>query len=189
MNNIFIISGPSGSGKTTLIEKLKEKFENIEFSVSYTTRKKRPGEIDGKNYYFIDENLFKSMIDRGKFVEWAKVFDFYYGTAVDEIRNKSRGKKVLLLDIDVQGASAIKKKFPESIMVFIEPPNHEKLKERLIRREKREDSEIVKRLEQSKKEIEKSKLFNFRIINDKLEAAINELSEIFISYLKKQGLK
>lgn len=188
MNNIVVISGPSGSGKTTVAGKLKEKYSMIEFSVSHTTRKKRPEEKEGVDYYFVSEKKFREMISDGKFVEWAKVFDYLYGTSVDEIKKKSSERKVLLLDVDIQGASAIKKIFPEALLIFIEPPNYEKLKKRLINREKREDDDVRKRLEHSKMEMENSGFFDFHIINDKLKIALEEIFKIFDSYLKKSGL-
>ena len=185
MSNIVVISGPSGSGKTTLIKKLKSEFPIINFSISHTTRKRRAEEVDGVDYYFIDEKKFKKMIEEGSFVEWAKVFDSYYGTSVAEVKEKSSGDRILLMDIDVQGAESIKNKFKQSVLIFISPPNEKKLRERLVGREKKEDNEVQTRLKHSKKEIERSGFFDYQILNDELELAYNELKEIFISYLNK----
>lgn len=111
MNKIFVLSGPSGSGKSTLIKMLVGKYDSLIFSVSHTTRKKRPGELNAREYYFTGPDKFREMIKNGKFVEWAEVHGELYGTSLNEIYTKSAGEKFLILDLDVQGAAILKKKF------------------------------------------------------------------------------
>jgi guanylate kinase len=128
--NIIVISGPSGSGKSTLINKLFDTFDNLTFSVSYTTRKIRKGETEGVNYHYVSEKSFKRMIEKDDFVEWAKVYSNYYGTAWKEIKEKSGKNNILILDIDIQGAKKIKERFSEALMVLISPPSFSELKKK-----------------------------------------------------------
>lgn len=185
MYSIFIVSGPSGSGKTTLVKKLLKSNTNSQFSVSHTTRKKRKGEVEGRDYYFINENEFKLMIEDGKFAEWAIVHNNYYGTSFREIEEKSKGDKILVLDIDVQGAKNIKKLYSTSLAVLILPPSIEVLIERLIKREGKMDSDIERRLSIARNEILNYELYDYAVINDSLEIAFNELNTIFKAYENK----
>jgi len=185
MFSIFIVSGPSGSGKTTLVKRLLEANTNASFSVSHTTRKKRKGEVEGSDYYFINENEFKLMIEDGKFAEWAIVHNNYYGTSFKEIEEKSKGDKILVLDIDVQGAKNIKKLYKTSLAVLILPPSIEILIERLIKREGKMDNDIEKRLSIARNEILNYKLYDYAVINDNLDIAFNELNTIFKAYENK----
>ncbi len=189
MNNIFVVSGPSGSGKTTLIKMLREKYKKAEFSVSVTTREKRPNEVDGRDYYFVTREQFKEMEQAGKFVEWFNIFGNMYATTSDEILKKSSNNRVLILDVDINGASALKKKFSEAFLVFIEPPDQDELRERLVSREGKNGPDIKKRLRRSIKEISESKFFDVRIINDDLKASFNKLDKTFLSFLDSRGIK
>lgn len=189
MNNIFVISGPSGSGKSTLINMLRDKFSEIEFSVSYTTRAKRETESDGVEYFFISENKFFELIGKNEFAEWAKVHKHYYGTAFKDIEEKSKNGRILVLDIDIQGAEKIKKEFPESFLVFIKPPDMDELKERLLQREKSLDENIKERLNVAEDEMGRSGFYHRIIINDKLEESFKKLESIFLFYKKSLSLK
>ena len=189
MNNIFVISGPSGSGKSTLISMLGKKYSEIIFSISYTTRTKRRTESDGVDYYFISEDKFLEMIRKREFAEWAKVHNQYYGTALKDIKERSKNGKILVLDIDVQGAEIIKKEFPETFLVFIKPPDMNELKERLLSREKNLDENLKERLKAAKVEMGRSGFYDRIIINDQLAESFKELESIFLFYRKSSVLK
>ncbi len=184
MNNIIVISGPSGSGKSTLIHILLKEHKELNFSVSYTSRKKRVNEENGKNYYFISKDKFREMIDTDKFVEWAKVHSNYYGTSWDEIDLKSKNDKVVVLDLDVQGAKNIKKKFSDALFILIIPPSIKELEKRLIKREHNEiNKDIKQRLRIAKNELEQYELYDYIVINENLKDASFVLNCIYISFL------
>lgn len=173
--NLFIISAPSGSGKTTIIRKLLKKNKNLHFSISCTTREKRKDEREGKDYYFINENKFKRMVERDEFIEWAKVHNFYYGTKKGEVFSWIEKGKDVLLDIDTQGSFKIKKKYPDSIHIFLLPPSFKELEKRLKGRGDLDENQIKKRLKNAKIEIKRLKNYDYVIINDKAENALNAL--------------
>lgn len=179
--NLFVISAPSGSGKTTIIRKLLKKIKNLHFSISCTTREKRKGEREGKDYYFISENTFKRMVEKEEFIEWAKVHNFYYGTKKSEVFSWIEKGKDVLLDIDTQGSFKIKKKYPESIHIFLLPPSFKELEKRLKDRGDLNESQIKKRLENAKIEIKRLKNYDYIIVNDKIENALNALVQIINS--------
>jgi guanylate kinase len=180
--NIIVISGPSGSGKSTLITRLAAEHRDMVFSTSHTTRPKRDNEIDGKHYHFITEEKFEEMIAHEKFVEWARVYQHLYGTSIDEIKRKAGGKKNLVLDLDVQGAGNIKKKFPEALLIFIMPPDLEELKKRLVAREKVFDNNIENRLKNATAELKQYNLYDYIVINDKVEDAYEMIKSIYTAY-------
>lgn len=177
---LFVITGPSGCGKSTLAGRVLEELDNIDFSVSYTTRKKRNSEEEGKDYYFVSEGEFKRMIEDMKLVEWAVVHGNYYGTSKRELEKKAT-KGDILLDIDVQGAHQIKEKFKKTIFIFIMPPLYLELKKRLKKRGEESPESINERLDVAKKEIRHYHHFDYIIINDLLEKAVEELKSIILS--------
>jgi guanylate kinase len=184
MHNIIVISGPSGSGKTTLIARLMEHHPEIIFSTSHTTRPSRGREVNGKDYHFIPETEFLEMVENDQFVEWAKVYGNYYGTSYREVESKSKigGDKILALDIDVQGAKKIKEKYPEDLFIFVVPPSLEILHQRLEAREKKFDQHIRKRLEIAKEELKQYNIYDYIVVNDKLEEAFKVLDAIYTAY-------
>ena len=133
---IFVISAPSGTGKTTIIKKIMEIFPQLTFSISATTRERRSFEVDGKDYFFISEEDFKNKIENDEFVEWEKFYDYFYGTLKSFVNKKLEEDNSLIFEVDVKGALNIKKCYPESVLIFIEPPSIETIKERLTRRNK-----------------------------------------------------
>ncbi|MCM8788657.1 MAG: guanylate kinase [Candidatus Omnitrophica bacterium] len=181
---IIVLSAPSGTGKTTLVKELKERCNDIIVSVSCTTRRPRPEELDGIDYHFIDETSFKKKIAEGFFAEWAKVYDNYYGTPKDFIEKNIKESKIVLLTIDTQGGLQIKKQYPEAILIGILPPS---LKEQKIRLKKRGETfeNIEKRLTESSMErkilIEK---YDYRFINRNIESTARKILSI-ISKIKK----
>jgi guanylate kinase len=130
---LFVISGPSGCGKSSLVHQTRSEIKNLQFSVSYTTRKKRDSEKDGKDYYFVSKHDFRKMIKEDKMVEWAMVHGKMYGTSRREIERKS-SQGDLLLDIDVQGAQQLKDRFRKAVFIFVLPPSYKELKKRLEKR-------------------------------------------------------
>lgn len=177
---IFVITGPSGCGKSTLVKRLLEEIENIEFCISHTTRKRRNYEEEGSDYYFVTKEEFERMIEEDKFAEWAVVHGNYYGTSKREIEKKEL-QEDLLLDIDVQGAQQIKPKIKKAIFLFIFPPFFQELKKRLEERGQESAEAIAKRLEIAKKEIRFYPQFDYIIINDQLDNAVEELKSIILS--------
>lgn len=177
---LFVITGPSGCGKSTLVKRVLTEVDSVDFSVSYTTRKKRTSEQEGKDYYFISKEEFKNMIKMDKLAEWAVVHGHYYGTSRREMEKKG-AEKDLLLDIDVQGAQQIKARYKKAIFVFILPPGFQELKERLTKRDNEAADVIRRRLEVARKEIRYYPEFDYIVINDKLDKAVKELASIILS--------
>ncbi len=177
---LYVVSGPSGCGKSTLVRMVMRDINDLEFSVSHTTRIKRETEREGKDYYFVTKEEFKEMIDANLFIEWAVVHGNYYGTSRREIERKTV-QQSLILDIDVQGAQQIKEKHKKAIFVFVLPPRYNELKKRLESRGEDSPQTIKKRLEMARREIRSYPMFDYIIINDKLEGAFEELKSIIIS--------
>ncbi|MEA3429588.1 MAG: guanylate kinase [Thermodesulfobacteriota bacterium] len=182
MRDLFIISAPSGAGKTTLCREVLKRFKDITYSISYTTRKPRNGERDGIDYHFITKEDFKRKIENNKWAEWAEVCGNFYGTSAEFLDTCSASGKRVLLDIDVQGAMQIKKRYPDSVAIFIMPPSLETLRTRLESRDTDSRQVIERRLEIAKKEIGKKHLYRHVIINDQLSKAVSELIKIIESY-------
>ena len=178
---LFVISGPSGCGKSTLVRHILDTLPNIAFSVSHTTRPQRQGEEDGKDYYFVDKAEFDGMISDNRLVEWAVVHGNYYGTSKRELDKNTSGSSDVVLDIDVQGAEQIKKKYRKGIFIFVMPPSFGHLKKRLEKRGKDAPDVIQTRLAMAKKEIRAYPQFDFIIINDDLETAQQEVIAIVLS--------
>lgn len=186
---IFIVSAPSGAGKTTLINALLCKFKTMLFSVSCTTRKPRTGERNGVDYNFIHQDEFKQKILAGKWAEWAKVYDNYYGTDAEFLdMNLALGKHVVL-DIDVQGTIQMLNRYTDIVTIFIMPPALETLRERLNARGTDTPKVIEKRLQDAKNEIAKKDLYHHVIINDHLPSAVSELIAIVEQYIKDMNRK
>ena len=180
MKNLIIVSAPSGTGKTTICKVLQERDKTINFSVSCTTRKPRAGEKDGIDYKFIDAKEFKNGIDNRSFAEWEKIHgNNYYGTLVSTLNDAVSHKKLLLLELDVKGAMAIKNLYPNNaISIFIEPPSLEELKSRLENRGTESNDSIIKRLERLHDEISFKPKFDYCIINDDINRAVNKIIKI-----------
>lgn len=179
--SLFVISAPSGAGKTTLCQKLIKIVPDLKFSVSYTTRKPRAGEIDGVHYSFVDEDEFRAMIEEGEFVEWAQVHGNFYGTSKRRIENMVNEGFDVILDIDVQGGRQIKEHFPDSILIFVLPPSMDELKKRLTGRMSDDEDMIKKRLKNAIAEIREYKNYDYVIINDTLDDALEDMAAIIIA--------
>lgn len=175
---LIVISAPSGTGKTTLSHMLLKAFPDMDFSISYTTRKPRIGEVNGKDYFFIDRETFKRMIKEGDFLEWATVYGHLYGTSKSQVTEALKDGKNILLDIDTQGALNVKKNFPGAVLIFILPPSLNELRKRLKKRGTDNEKTIEKRLKMAKKEIKNALHYDYIVINDVLEVAFEKLKSI-----------
>ena len=175
----IILSSPSGAGKTTLARKLIKNNKNIELSISYTTRKKRPLEKNNKDYNFVSEEEFKKLKKNKYFIEWAKVFNNYYGTSFVNIKKINNKGKDVLFDIDWQGSRKIKKKLGKYVVsIFILPPSKKELIKRLKKRAQDSDNEVKKRLSFFEKELSHWKEYKYVLINDKINETLNQIKSI-----------
>jgi guanylate kinase len=181
MTTVFIISAPSGSGKSTLVNRVREIVPDLEFSVSYTTRKPRGQERNGVEYFFVSREEFEDMLRRDEFLEHADVFGNYYGTARRFFREAKERGNDLLLDIDVQGAAQIKRNLPEAVSIFILPPNREVLESRLRTRSLDTEDVIQTRLATATREIENYENYDYILVNDRLEESIVVLESILLA--------
>jgi len=179
---LLIVSSPSGAGKTTLTRRLLEEFPEFRFSVSHTTRKPRPNEVDGRDYHFVTKEAFHEIIADNGFAEWAEVHGNLYGTSVSEIRQaRDEGKSGVLFDVDYQGARQIKEKFPDAVGVFILPPSMDELRRRLESRGADDESSRRRRFKKAREEIEHYPFFDYMIVNDDLDRALSELRGIVLA--------
>lgn len=176
--NIFVVSAPSGGGKTSLVNGLLEQVDNLKLSISYTTREKRAGEEHEKNYYFVDENEFTSMIAADKFLEHALVFGNYYGTAKQKVVEALEQGLDVVLEIDWQGAKQIKDNFPGALLIFVLPPGLDTLRERLENRGSDDAPTIQRRLDDATHEMSQYKLFDYLVVNDNFEQALTQIITI-----------
>ena len=175
---LIVLSGPSGTGKSTVIGALMKMYDKISFSVSATTRNPRPGEEDGKHYYFVTREQFADMVSKGELLEHAEFVGNCYGTPKGPVLEKLKQGITVLLDIEVQGAMQVMEAMPEAVSVFMLPPSLEVLEQRLRFRGTESDEVITKRLETAKKEMEFSPRYDFTIVNDVAEEAAAKLLEI-----------
>jgi len=174
---LMIISAPSGAGKSTLIRELRKTLPDLEYSISYTTRSQRRGEKDGVDYIFISKQEFEEAISRGELLEYAIVFDHYYGTKVSSVVDSINEGKDILLDVDIQGALQIKHKY-DGIFIFIIPPSLKVLENRLRKRNTDSEQEIEKRIHRAKEEIANFVNYDYVVYNDTITDSIHELKNI-----------
>ena len=172
---LIIVTAPSGAGKTTLVRGLLARDARVRLSVSYTTRERRPGERDGHDYHFVDTAAFRALRDRGEFLEWAEVHGNYYGTSRVWLREQMAAGHDILLEIDWQGAQQVRKVFPEAVGVFVLPPSLEALEARLRGRATDSDEVIARRLLAARGEMRHVAEFDYVILNEHLEPAIDDL--------------
>ncbi|MBD2359997.1 guanylate kinase [Anabaena minutissima FACHB-250] len=175
LGKLIVLTGPSGVGKGTLMRSLLQRHPELYYSVSATTRTPRPGEIDGKNYYFISRNKFEQLVAQGEFLESAEFAGNYYGTPREAVLNQVQSGGLVVLEIELEGARQIRASFPEALSIFILPPSFTELEKRI--RERGQDSEeaIARRLQRAHEEIQAANEFDIQIINDDLEMALNAI--------------
>jgi len=176
---LIVISAPSGGGKSVVTRHILNKYPNTIFSISATTRQKRPQEIDGKDYFFLTRDKFEELIKTEQLVEWEEIFGNYYGTLKSEIEKVLKEDKLMLFDIDVKGALSLRKHFPnDTLLIFLRPPSLNVLIERLKKRGTETDEQLQKRLARAQMEIEMSKDFDYIVINDVLEETLANVERI-----------
>jgi len=184
---LIVFSAPSGTGKSTVARKVLERFEGLEFSVSATTRSKREGEVDGKNYYYLTKKAFEEIIDSDGFIEYEHFFGNYYGTLLDKTEAAVASGKHMLFDLDVKGALNLKKHFPENtLLLFLKPPSLQELKKRLDGRESEDEDTLNERLKRAGFELSFAHQFDHEVVNDNLSRAVDEVTALITDFLSKQ---
>jgi guanylate kinase len=185
---LVVLSAPSGAGKTTLAAMLKREFPEAQISVSYTTRPPRGAEENGKDYHFVDTLTFQQMIDRNEFVEWAEVHNNFYGSSKGIIDVSWKAQGIGIFDIDVQGGTSIKRKYPDAVTIFILPPSMEELERRLRSRGTDTDDVIRRRMLAARAECEKgAQSYDYLVINDRLDDAFQQLRSVVIAERTRRG--
>lgn len=183
---LFIISSPSGGGKGTLIKEVLRTMPRIGYSVSYTTRKMREGEFNGRDYFFVSVEQFNELKEKGEFLEFAEVHGNFYGTSVNQIKTENEKGNDIILEIDTQGAASVKAKMPEAVGIFIMPPTFEVLKNRLTNRATESAENLKLRLKNASDEVRHFSEFEYVVINDDKEVASEELKAIITAERQKQ---
>ncbi len=182
---LVVLSAPSGCGKSTVVKRLLESRKNVKFSVSATTRKPRDGETDGVDYYFIDRDKFMQMVEDGEFLEHAEYVDNCYGTPRGPVERELAAGNDVILDIETNGALQVREQCPDALMVFLLPPSFDELENRLVKRGKDSPEVIRSRLQVARDECSRADRYDYRIVNDDVERAVNELNEIIDKERKK----
>ena len=178
---LIIISGPSGAGKGTIYNEILKNNKDINFSISMTTREKRPGEKEAKDYYFVTKEEFEKNIEEENFLEYAEVHGNYYGTPIKPILESLKEGKDIILDIDIQGALNVKNKMEEGIFIFIMPPTMKELRDRLVKRGTETKEKIIERFKNAYKEINEATKYNYVVINDEVENAVKKVESIIVA--------
>ena len=178
LGRLFLVTAPSGAGKTSLVRALIKDHPNVQFSISFTTRPKRPNEQSGRDYYFVDKAEFERMVAAGDFLEHAQVFDNYYGTSRNTVRERMASGKDVLLEIDWQGARQVRSVIPEAVSIFILPPSRAELERRLRARGTDSDEVITRRLQDAAGDMTHWQEFDYVVVNHDFDRAVQELRDI-----------
>lgn len=178
---IFVVSAPSGAGKTSLCRSVAEIVPNLRYSVSHTTRSPRPGEVHGKDYFFVDEATFLDKIDKNDFIEWARVHGHFYGTSRETLVEWTDHGIDVILDIDSQGAMILKKNSSEGVYIYILPPSFEALRQRLADRKSDSPDEVSSRLQKAREEIWNYRQYYYLIVNVEFKKAVQELEAVILA--------
>ena len=184
---LLILSAPSGGGKTSLARALVAGRDDVGITVSHTTRSPRPGETDGVHYYFVDREAFRRMIEADEFVEYATVYDHFYGTSREAIRALQDAGKHAILDIDWQGARIVRDKFPDALSVFVMPPSRKALENRLRARKQDSEETIARRMREAENQMSHKDEFDVIVINDEFERALAELGRLLDHHSARQA--
>ncbi len=183
---LFVISAPSGTGKTTLLGRVMPELEQLTFSVSHTTRKPRPGEVNGRDYHFVEKEVFKRMIEENRFIEWARVHENFYGTSIDAVAGQLNSGGDVILDIDVQGAAIVRKNTQfNDVHIFVSPPELGILEKRLLKRDTDSEETIRIRLDNARMEMQAAADYDYIVVNDVLDDAADTLRAIMLAERSK----
>jgi guanylate kinase len=184
---LFVVSAPSGAGKTTLCREVRLRVPDLAYSVSYTTRSPRPGEIEGTDFCFVSEAVFTELSERGEFAEWASVHGNRYGTRASVLEKALAEGRDILLDIDTQGASQLSRRYPEAVLVFITAPSMTELEQRLRERRSDAESEIARRLRRAREEIALWRNYHYLVVNRDVKEASEQLTAIILAERARTG--
>ena len=179
--NVYVLSAPSGAGKSTLVQRLLRHLPDLIFSISFTTRAPREGEVHGKDYFFVDDATFDAMLAEDGFIEWVQVYKHRYGTGRAWIQEQRLSGKDILLDIETVGAKNVKASLPEAILVFLLPPSAEELTRRLRGRGTETEDQVAVRIQHSRHEMEQFPHYEYLVVNEDLETAYRQLESIFLA--------
>jgi guanylate kinase len=179
--NVFVLSAPSGTGKSTLAKRLVKEVSGLDFSVSFTTRKPRPGEVHGKDYFFLDDVEFDAMVAADGFVEWVKVYEHRYGTGKEWIQQRLASGADILLDIETQGARRVHEAIPDAVMVFLLPPSAAELSARLRGRADESEQQVNIRLNYARHELSQFQQYDYLVVNDTVDQAYRKLESIILA--------
>lgn len=189
---LFVVSSPSGGGKGTIIRHVLDVVGNLSYSVSYTTRAPRHGEVGGREYFFVSRETFNEMVEAGEFLEWACVHGNFYGTSRSQIIEETASGADIILEVDVQGAASVRRLLMDSVSIFILPPSYEVLKQRLIARGTDSPEELALRLRNAPEELKHYSAFDYVIINDEIDRAAGQLASIIdaerVRCMRQEGL-
>ncbi len=181
---LIVVSAPSGAGKTTIVKAILAKHPSLLFSVSATTRPIRPGEVDGKDYFFLSRQEFERRIGIGQLVEWEEIYGNLYGTLRTEVDKALSAGKTMLFDIDVKGALSIKQQYPaDAVLIFIRPPSIDVLRSRLSNRKTEDEATLTRRLDRVPMELRMQDQFDFHVVNDDLQTAVGEVEAIIAQHV------
>ncbi len=183
---IIAISSPSGGGKTSVVKQILKDFPQIIFSVSATTRPKRSNEVNGVDYFFVDEREFELKIKNNEFIEWERFYDYYYGTLKSFVDDNINNGKSVLFEVDVKGALSLKKIYPESILIFIDPPTYEELVKRLKNRKTESPEDLQKRIDRAKMELSYKHKFDYIFVNDELNKVYKSVKSLIKEIINKE---
>ena len=175
---ILVISAPSGAGKTTLCKRLLQASSSFISSVSFTTRRPRKNEMEGVDYYFVSQKEFQKMIEKRRFIEWTEVHGCLYGTSVKLLDQAIKEEKDVLLEVDVTGGAEIKKNYPQAVLIFLLPPSWQELEKRLANRRTEDEEKLARRIKQAKREIKYAPHYDYFIVNDDINRALEDLLAI-----------
>lgn len=186
---LFILSGPSGVGKGTVRKELFKQKTNLKYSVSMTTRDRRPGEVDGIDYFYKSKEEFEQLIQQGKMLEYAQYVNNYYGTPRDYVVNMLNAGYDVFLEIEVQGALQVKENFADGVFIFLFPPSLDELKNRIVSRGTESNDLVLNRLKEAKKEIDLMEAYDYVVVNDNVEDAVGKIQSIIQSeHLKRERI-
>lgn len=183
---IIAISSPSGGGKTSVVKQILKDFPQIIFSVSATTRPKRSNEVNGVDYFFVDEREFELKIKNDEFIEWERFYDYYYGTLKSFVDDNINNGKSVLFEVDVKGALSLKKIYPESTLIFIDPPTYEELVKRLKNRKTESPEDLQKRIDRAKMELSYKNKFDYIFVNDELNKVYKSVKSLIKEIINKE---